>query len=199
MKLFCSHTSPYARKCRMLLRLPGTPLNVSEIFLDPFTDEKLRRINPLGKVPALIDGDFTLFDSPLICEYLDTERVKSGNTSVFKHGTKDYFSVQRSHAQANGIIDAAVSMVMEQRRDTEHSEFWLGRWRESIKTSIENMTTDFLGDAEQTHIGTLAAAAALAYLDFRLDDLGWRNWQPSLAQWFDHMSQQDWVSQTQPS
>lgn len=198
MKLFYSQTSPYARKCRMMLRQQGVRINVQEILTDPFNDEEYRSVNPLGKVPALIDEDLTLFDSPLICEYLDSKRIEKGGESLFKRNGANYFSAQVTHTQADGIIDAAVSSVMEQRRDTEHSHYWLNRWKRSIEASIECIDTSKLGNAENPHIGTLATASALAYLDFRLSEQPWREWNPSLETWYTRISDQTWMSDTQP-
>jgi glutathione S-transferase len=38
----------------------------------PFSeDAEYLKINPLGKIPSLVDGDLTLCDSKVICQYLD--------------------------------------------------------------------------------------------------------------------------------
>jgi len=77
MQLLSSPTSPYARKVRVVILekgladqvelLPGVPLG-SDADAAP-----VRAANPLGKIPALIrQGAPTLFDSPVICEYLDS-------------------------------------------------------------------------------------------------------------------------------
>ena len=74
MKLCFSPTSPYVRKVRAcaitreidrLIELVPTEANAS---LPEFV-----AINPLSKVPALVTDDgVALFDSPVICEYLDS-------------------------------------------------------------------------------------------------------------------------------
>jgi glutathione S-transferase len=45
-----------------------------------------RAMNPLGVVPSLEDGDFTLFESNVICRYLCT--AYAPNTSLFSQDTK---------------------------------------------------------------------------------------------------------------
>ncbi|WP_018275694.1 glutathione S-transferase N-terminal domain-containing protein [Teredinibacter turnerae] len=67
MKLYMSHTSPFARKVRMTTRLTGLADQVEEICTT-FESAELRERNPLGKIPALEASDITLFDSALICE-----------------------------------------------------------------------------------------------------------------------------------
>ena len=182
----------------MLLRLPGASLKVDEIAQDPFANDSFRQINPLGKVPALIDDDITLFDSPLICEYLDNKRTLLGSESIFRSAAINYFEAQLCHANADGIIDAAVSIVMERRRETEHSDFWLDRWFTSIESGIRTMQINSLGTGDIPHIGTIATTAALSYLDFRLTDTNWRSWNLDVATWFENISDQDWVKETKP-
>ena len=49
----------------------GIPFEEELIFLDkPDTQEKIRRHNPAGRVPCLIDGDLVVWDSLAILEYL---------------------------------------------------------------------------------------------------------------------------------
>ena len=56
MKLYCSHTSPFARKVRVLIREKGATARVSEETVSALEDPaSLHEANPLGKVPALIN------------------------------------------------------------------------------------------------------------------------------------------------
>ena len=62
--------SPFVRKVQTVLALKGLPYE--QIQQMPFTgDQEYLKISPLGKIPALQDGDFTLCDSSVICEYLE--------------------------------------------------------------------------------------------------------------------------------
>ena len=45
-----------------------------EVLPRPQKQEEFRRINPLGKIPALVMNDGSaIFDSPVICEYLNQQ------------------------------------------------------------------------------------------------------------------------------
>jgi glutathione S-transferase len=58
MKLLVSGTSPYARKCRILVRELGLTAQVEEVDAHPFEDgEVLLAANPLGRVPCLVMAD----------------------------------------------------------------------------------------------------------------------------------------------
>jgi len=62
--------SPFVRKVLTVLHLKGLAFEQRPQM--PFTqDAAYRKINPLGKIPSLQDGDFTACDSSVICEYLD--------------------------------------------------------------------------------------------------------------------------------
>ena len=62
--------SPFVRKVQVALAVKGLPYE--QIQQIPFTkDPEYRKINPLGKIPTLRDGDLTICDSTVICEYLE--------------------------------------------------------------------------------------------------------------------------------
>ncbi|MEH6636492.1 MAG: glutathione S-transferase family protein [Halioglobus sp.] len=70
MKLIGVQLSPFVRKVAVVLTLKGLDYEVESI-MPGSTDADFRAISPLGKIPALVDGDFSLADSSVICEYLD--------------------------------------------------------------------------------------------------------------------------------
>lgn len=61
--------SPFVRKVRALLEEKGVPYESKPTFGDK--SPEWRRKSPLGKVPVLEDGDFTVADSSVICLYLE--------------------------------------------------------------------------------------------------------------------------------
>ena len=198
MKLFYSTTSPYARKCHIALYITERIQKTELVAINPFNDQSYRQINPLGKLPSFQHENQIFADSPLICEYLDSLYVSEGNPSIFNKGTDKYFFTQRLHGQADGILDAAVNTIMETRRETQHSDMWLERWRTSIQMSIENLNMDELIDSGDASIATITWASALGYLDFRLDNLGWRTWNKALADWLKRLENNTWYQATRP-
>lgn len=72
MKLIISTTSPYSRKCRVMVRELGLENEVEEVEAQPFEDDpELIRANPLGRVPCLqLDDGQALTESALIADYL---------------------------------------------------------------------------------------------------------------------------------
>lgn len=195
MQLYSSTTSPFARKANMVVKLTHLDAQVDVVYTNPFEDDSLRKINPLGKVPALKTEQQLLTDSHLICEYLDDI---AATRNLYHKGQEDYYQVQQLHMLCNGVLEAAVATVMEQRRDTEHSSYWLGRWSASIDAALAGVDVAQLGTPEQPHIGTVAMVAALGYLDFRHAQRNWRAQFPTIAQWYTGFEELDWVVSTVP-
>src|SRR4051794_30631271 len=70
LKIIGSFVSPYVRKVLAALNLKGVPYEVDPIT--PFYgNDEFRRLSPLCRIPVLIDGDFSVSDSTVICAYLD--------------------------------------------------------------------------------------------------------------------------------
>lgn len=70
MKIVGSYLSPYVRKVLACLAIKGV-----EYEIDPippfFGNDEFERLSPLRQIPLLIDGDFVLRDSSVICAYVD--------------------------------------------------------------------------------------------------------------------------------
>jgi glutathione S-transferase len=72
-----SYVSPYVRKVLACMNLKGLSYQVDPIT-PFFGNDEFRRLNPLCRIPVLIDGDFSVSDSSVICGYLD--EVYPGHT-----------------------------------------------------------------------------------------------------------------------
>jgi glutathione S-transferase len=70
MRLYDNAFSPYAFKVRACLYEKGIAFEHRELRVSS-DHGALKRVNPRGEVPALEDGDAGLYDSKVICEYLE--------------------------------------------------------------------------------------------------------------------------------
>ncbi|MEO0882672.1 MAG: glutathione S-transferase family protein [Pseudomonadota bacterium] len=71
IKIYGVHGSPFVRKVFIMLDIKG--IEYETVQQMPFSGDKdYRKINPLAKVPSLVDGDLTLCDSKVICRYLES-------------------------------------------------------------------------------------------------------------------------------
>ena len=65
-----SYVSPYVRKVLAAINLKRLSFEVDPIT--PFYgNDEFERLSPLRRIPVLIDGDFSISDSTVICDYLD--------------------------------------------------------------------------------------------------------------------------------
>jgi glutathione S-transferase len=62
--------SPFVRKVRVALAEKGLPYDL-EVVMPGSPDPEFRKMSPLGKIPAFRDGERTLSDSSVICQYLE--------------------------------------------------------------------------------------------------------------------------------
>ena len=70
IRIVGSFVSPYVRKVLACMNLKGLRYEVDPIT--PFYgNDEFRRLSPLCRIPLLIDGDFAISDSSVICGYLD--------------------------------------------------------------------------------------------------------------------------------
>lgn len=65
-----SPISPYVRKILAILALKKLAFEIDPIVAF-YTDDRFRKINPLRRIPVLVDGETTVVDSSVIAAYLD--------------------------------------------------------------------------------------------------------------------------------
>ena len=71
IKLYGANASPFVRKVMAVLAIKQLPYE--HIPSMPFSgDQELAKVSPLGKIPALVDGDLNIADSKVICRYLES-------------------------------------------------------------------------------------------------------------------------------
>ena len=199
MKLYTSPTSPFARKVRVVVREKNaTSLVTEEVVIARQDPPALHAANPLGKIPALVLDDGTaLFDSPVICEYLDATLP---GPLLFPATGPARWQALRLQAAADGLMDAAVSIAYERMREEgERSPGAVERWSRSILRTLDFLEGEAPAFGDGPTIGTVAIGCALGYLDLRFDDLGWRGTRPVLDAFHKRLSTRPSFSETGPA
>src|SRR5690606_34481950 len=139
---------------------------------------------------------FALYDSRLICDYLN---VAGSSAELIPGAGENRWIVLRAEALADGVLDAALACVMEGRRPAdEQSPGAVARQKEKIVRALPDMQTQLALLPGAFNLGHLAFISALGYLDLRHPDMRWRDSVPALAQWFAEMETRPSVAATRP-
>ncbi len=182
LTLRSSPASPFGRKVKISASLLGLTDRIQVVDADTMNPEDtLRQQNPLGKIPALIlkDGE-ALYDSRVIVEYLDH---LAGGGRILPTGW-DRFLALREQALADGIMDAALLQVYEGRWRAEdrREQKWVEHHADKVRRGLDYAEAHLSTPHAALHIGHIALACALGYLDLRFAG-GWRETYPKLVAW----------------
>jgi len=197
MKLFVSPMSPYVRKVRAVAIQAGLDDQIEVILCRVRVKTKgLEGLNPFGRVPTLVlDDGSALFDSPVICEYLDTLH---GGRKLLPASGNERWKVLRQQALGDGIMDAAGPWREEGHRPREQqSSEWMQIYRQMIERGLDFLEREVQAFTDAT-IGTLSIGCALGYLDFRFAGNPWRDGRPGLAGWFRDFEKLEALRRTKP-
>src|SRR5262245_50540105 len=96
--------SPFVRKVRVALAEKGVPYDIVPVFPQA-TDEEFRKISPLGKIPALRDGDKGFSDSSVINLYLEKKHPSPAlyPSDPFEYARALWFEEYADSAMVNVI------------------------------------------------------------------------------------------------
>lgn len=199
MLLRHSKTSPFVRKVMIVALETGLDSALTLETTNAWApDTDLPRDNPLGKVPALVaDGGEHLYDSPVICEYLDS--LHDG-ARLFPAAGAARWTALRRQALADGILDASLAVVVETLRRPEPVRWadWVARQQAAITRGLDALEDEAAALAGLSTIGEIAIACALGYLDFRKPVDDWRAGRPRLAAWYAEVARRPSMAATVP-
>ena len=200
MKLHFSGASPFVRKvmiCAIELGLDGRIDTLAAAAHPVNRDGSIIANNPLGQVPTLVTDDGNiLYDSRVICEYLDS---LAGGSLFPKAGPARLLALVEQ-SLADGLLDAAILVRYERvaRPETLKWEAWENGQLDKIRCALDKMQSSAPGFASRLDIGTITTACALGYLDFRYPELAWRQGRDALATWFEAISKRPSLQATVP-
>lgn len=173
MKLLYTVNSPYARKVRIVAAEKHIDVQLQEVVLSS-PDCPVKNYNPLGKVPVLVlaDGD-ALYDSRVIAEYLDN-RTPLAHLIPKDNSTKS--AVRRWEALADGVCDAAVAVMLEQRKpDTMQDATFISKQMDKVIRGLTVLNND-LGQNkwcvdDSFSLADIAVGCTLGYLGLRFSQV----------------------------
>ena len=202
MKLRYSPTSPFVRKVMVTAMEAGLVDRIEKIptaVAPTKPNDEVARENPLVKVPALTTDDgVVLYDSPVICEYLDSLH---GGTKLFPATGPQRWIALRQQALGDGILEAAILARYESVRPKEFQwPDWIDAQLRKVRGAVASLEQDVAQGLLRgpLTIGSITVACALGYLDFRYAHEKWRERAPALGRWYDDTANRPSLKQTMP-
>lgn len=196
MKLFYSPASPYVRKvmaCAIARRIDGRIERLTSGTSE--YQAGLQLANPLSKVPCLIaDDGLSLFDSPVICEFLDTI---GDALPMFPVSGGARWRALKQQAMGDGMMDACLIRRGEAGKPTDAGREDLHA-KQAAKVARSLDALEIYLPHKVVDIGSITIVAALGYLDFRFAAEPWRPGHPMLAAWYDEMMKDRCLAETAP-
>ena len=200
MKLHWSPRSPFVRKVMIVLIETGLDARVERVrsvaaMATP--NPAIMADNPLSQIPALVmDNGLPLYDSPVICEYLDT--LHDG-ARFFPAGGAARWLALRRQALGDGMM--AILLLWRQERmktDVQQLPEWLAAFKVKIDAGLAVLEKEAPDLANGFDIGHVTIGCLLSYLDYRFSDLDWRATRPALAAWHATFAQRPSALATMP-
>ncbi len=199
MRLNHSAGSPYVRKVMACAIARGLDGRIERDATNPhLSPPELLGVNPLSKVPALLLDDGTaLYDSPVICEYLDG---LGDAPPLFPPPGPARWTALRRQALADGIMDACVPRRREMGLPPDEGRTaFIARQREAVARAVDALEGEAASFGDLPTIGEIAVGCALGYLDFRFAAEPWRPGRDRLAAWFARVSELPPLAKTVPA
>lgn len=197
MKLLYQTHSPFARKVLVFAHEAGLADRIEVIHQETSPTRRNEAVfaeNPLGKVPVLVrPGQTPLFDSDVICAYLDT--VSDRPRLIPAEGEPRWLAL-RQQAMAQGLAEAGISIRWETVRRPEALRYAQLRdgYREKLIAGYDWLERE-LDAAAPIHIGHIALATCLDWLEFRCLP-GFRDRRPNLSRWLDEFKSRPSMRET---
>jgi len=197
MKLLYQTHSPYARKTLVFAHEVGLAQQIEVVHQETspiLRNEQVFAENPLGKVPVLVRPGLTpLFDSDVICAYLDT---RHDGRRLIPTDDETRWRALRLQAVAQGLAEAGIAVRWETVRRPEALRYaplrdgYISKLIASYDWLEQNLDVD-----APIHVGHVALATTLSWLEFRSLPT-FRSRRPKLIDWFDRFESRSSMRQT---
>jgi glutathione S-transferase len=186
--------SPFVRMCLVTahevglkdrVQLAATAVKPAEV------NAALSRLSPIGRIPVLeTDHHHPIYDSRVIMEYL---AHVAGNRSFIPDDGVKRFRVLTLLALAQGVAEAGVNLRYELAQRPEGAQWpaYAERLRARIAAGLDDMEQQWHDVLHGVNAGSVAAACALGYLDFRHQALSWRTGRAKLKAFGDNFNMRE--------
>jgi glutathione S-transferase len=189
MKLYCFGESGNAYKCALALTMADVewePVHV-DFFKGAARSPEFRKINEMGEVPVLIDGDTTLTQSGVILDYISSKSGKLGGRSAAERREVLRWMFWDNH-RLSGMIGPRrfiANFLPEEKRPEGAIPFMQGRLMAAYKVLNDHLDGRKWVAGEAVTVADLSCAGYLYYPEpFGFDRPAW----PHIDAWLDRIS-----------
>jgi glutathione S-transferase/RNA polymerase-associated protein len=181
--------SPYARKVRIALYEKGLPFERVRALHGDCNRRDFGHVNPRAEVPALVDGHFSLYDSTIICEYLEDRYPEP---ALYPRDPQARAECRLLEDLADTQLDAATYAVaiLEHGRREQHPAM-----HDAARLDLERLYGElerrlngrpfFCGEFSLADVAVAPHLMAAAFLGFPLDPAR----HSGLTRWMERMQE----------
>ncbi len=190
IKLHCFGESGNSYKAALALELSG--LEWEPVFVDFFNGEtrteEFRKLNPMGEVPVMVDGDIVLSQSGVIQDYVSSKSGKLGGRSAAARREILRWQFWDNHKLSSpaGMTRFLMNFLPEEKRPQEVIAFMQGRLKSAYRVLDDALAgrSFLIGDA--VTIADLSCCGYLYYPEpFGFDRKDW----PNIDAWLTRISE----------
>ena len=202
LKLYWSPRSPFVRKVMVCAHELGVVDRIETVYAlvsMSKVNPEVMGVNPVGRIPALVTDDgLKLYDSHVICEYLD---ARYGESRLFRGHTEARWDALRRLALGDALLETLVLWRSEQTRPApQQSPAVLDAFERKAASAIAALELeDRSRHVAAVDIGDIAIGCALGYLDFRFSEIDWRSTYPNLAKLQEKLMQRQSFIDSKPA
>jgi glutathione S-transferase len=196
MQLLINNSSPFSRVVRIVALEKGLSDKVTLVWSDPWSNEPaLLASNPASRVPAIVtDEGISITESLLISQYMDS---LSSDIPLFPIG-----NLKATHTVGLGmaLMEAAFTTAITEKFEGKKASgsFFGLRRIEAINRTLVVLNKDAEGSSrEPLTFGEIVVGVALAYMEFRLPNIDWKNRFGALYELYHRLAIRESFQQTE--
>jgi len=164
LTLYYGSGSPYAWRVQLALEHKALPYELKVLSFSAGDTRKpeFLALNPRHRVPVLVDGDFVLYESNAIVEYLD-EAYPGRGAPLFPGDAKARAIVRRLILEVDNYSDKSTDVLLDQAfsvKPEQRDAKKVADGRQTVVDELVVMTNAMRGDY---FAGTLSAADFALY------------------------------------
>jgi glutathione S-transferase len=180
-----------AGRCIWALEEAGVPYTIKEVDMrnKEHKSAEYLKINPMGKIPAMVDGDVTLFESMAINHYIaDTYKKVLLGTTALEKGLSMQWSFWATSELQPPIIEVFIQKVFvpEDKRDNNVIEKNLNKLPDLLNVLNNALANKKYLAGNQFTLGDLNTASVVGICPMMGIDL---NAYPNIKNWLGAMNE----------